>query len=424
MEIGLIVIGIFLLLALLRVPLPFALLIPSVLYLLVFGFELSIVANRMMNSMNSFVILAIPLFIFVGNLMNSTGFTEKIFTFAKATIGHIRGGLAQVNIIASLIFSGMSGSALADIGGIGRVMIESMEEEGYERDYAASLTGASATVGPLFPPSIPLIMYGVLAETSVLDLLIGGVGPALLTVVGLSLMTAFLSYRRDLPSTGSRSTFKEWVRPFFVATPALLAPVILIGGMITGFYGPTAIAAITAIYAVAVGLILYRELTLDTLWEAGVNTVYPTARILFIIAAAAVFSWVLSIENIDVVVADAFELFGENPLLLLLVLNVLLLFLGAFLETLTIMVLAIPIFVPPLVGLGVDPVHLGIIVVYNLMVGLLTPPFGLAIYMVSDVGDVSPESVVSEMLPYYVVLIASLLLITYFPQISLFLTNL
>jgi tripartite ATP-independent transporter DctM subunit len=413
---------IFLLLAL-RVPVAIALLAPTVLFILLFDLPILLVAQNMSRTLFSFTLLTVPLFIFVGSLMNNSGMTDRMFDFASTVVGHRQGGLAQVNIFASLIFSGMSGSAMADIGGIGKVLIQTMEESGYRSGFSAAITGASSTVGPIFPPSIPLIIYGVLAEVSVLDLLLAGIGPALVSVAALAVITAGLARSRDMP-TMERSSWSVVLRATRKAIPALLAPVILVGGMLAGIFGPSEVAAVAAVYVVLVNVAVYREFEVGYIWTSALETIRTTAIVLFILMAASLFGWIVSYERVPGLVGDLLLSVTTDTLVLLVLMNLVLLVIGLFLEPLSALVMAIPVFVPPLTGLGVDPVHLGVIMVLNLMVGLLTPPIGLSLYLTSDLSGASVESIVSELRPYYVTLLLVLLLVTLVPQIALFAPNL
>jgi tripartite ATP-independent transporter DctM subunit len=417
---GLLVILAFVALALLRVPVFIALALPSTLYVLASGRPLLFTANRMVRIVDSFTLLAIPLFIYVGSLMNHGEVTDKIFEFADAVVGHLSGGLAQVNIVTSLIFSGISGSALADIGGVGRVLIRTMSNAGYDDDFSAAITSASATIGPIFPPSIPLIIYGIIAEVSVLQLLIAGAGPAIVTVVLLMVWTGYIARSRDLPKNDSRASLSRMALGFLVATPALLTPVVLIAGMLGGFFTPTEAAAVTVVYILLINTVIYTITDVEYLWTAAAETARTTGSIVLIVSAAAVFSWVLSVEGIDTLFADVVFSISQNPVVVLLLVNALLLFMGLFLDPIAALVMMTPIVFPVLFEVGVDPVQIGVIVVFNLMLGLLTPPLGLSVYLSADIADVSVGSVFREVRIYYVVLLVALLVVTFVPGVSLF----
>lgn len=423
-NVGLLLVVLFLVLVLMGAPLYISLSLPPLIYIVfVAEFPLVTASQTMVRSLDSFVLLAVPMFIYFGSLMNHSGIADRIFNFANDITAQSQGGLAQVNIITSLIFSGMSGSAMADIGGVGRILINQMKENGYSNSYASALTSASATVGPIFPPSIPLIIFGVIAQVSVVSLLIAGAIPALLTTVFLMVGTAILARRRDFPTadrTISRSTI---ARKFLIALPAMLAPFILIGGMLMGFFGPTEAAAVTILYMVLVNVLFYRDTSVRYLWTAAVEAAYTTSVILITIAAASLFTYVLTLEQTAEVVTTGLLSISTNPLVLLLVINVLLLIIGLFLEPISAMLIAIPLTLPPLVEVGVDPVHYGVIMVFNLMIGLLTPPLGLSIFLSSDIADVPIEQTIQDLKPYYVMLLATLLVITLVPELSLWLTG-
>ena len=423
-NLGLLVVAGFIILIMLRAPVFVALGLPPLLYIFANGLPLVFPAQRLVRVLNSYTLLAIPLFILVGALMNHGQITDKIFTFANALVGHMQGGLAQVNIVTSLIFSGISGSALADIGGVGRILIGAMKDENYDSEYAAALTSASATIGPIFPPSIPLIIFGLVAQVSVLSLLLAGAIPAILATVAMMVGTAFVARRRGLPRHNERAEVNKIVSSFTDAFPALLTPVVLLGGMFLGFFGPTEAAAVTCAYILLVNIFWYRVFEFDYIWNAGMETVKTTGTIIIILAAAGLFSWVIAAENVDSLFASYLFSISENPIIVLLLVNLLLILLGLFLEPIAAMIMSIPIVVPPLVEVGHDPVHIGVIVVFNLMVGLLTPPLGLSIFLSADIANTSIEKVIKELKVYYVILLIVLLLITFIPTISLLLPRL
>ncbi|MCZ8185867.1 MAG: TRAP transporter large permease [Beijerinckiaceae bacterium] len=405
-------------------PVVLAIGIPCLIYLAANGLPLDLLAQRTLYAMDSFPLVAVPVFLFVGSLMNSAGISKYIYKFADTLVGRLPGGLAQVNIFGSLVFAGMSGSALADIGGIGRIEIDAMKEKGYNRAFAAAVTSSSAIVGPIFPPSIPLIIYGTVTGVSVLQLLLGGILPGLLCVAGLMLMTAWLARRRNYPRADRWPTLVEILRDFWPALPAILAPVLLIGGMLAGFFTPTEIASVTVIYTIAISALFYRELTWRGLYAAALETIRSSAAILLIVAVAALFGWILSVERVPQILAGWMLSISSDPLVLLLLVNILLLIVGMFLDSTTAILVIAPIIAKPLMLAGVDPVHLGMVVVFNLMVGLLTPPMGLALYLVADIAQVRMRDVLREMMPFYIPLGLTLLVITYVPWVTTFIPRL
>jgi tripartite ATP-independent transporter DctM subunit len=415
---GFLVVLSFLALFVLGFPVVLAIGIPCIVYMFIHGLPLDLVAQRTLYALDSFPLVAVPVFLFVGSLMNSAGISRYIYRFADTATGRLPGGLAQVNIFGSLIFAGMSGSALADIGGLGRIEIDAMRDKGFKPEFAAAVTSASAIVGPIFPPSIPLIIYGTVTGVSVIQLLLGGILPALLCVAMLMLMTGWLATRRNYPRASRWPSRQELWRDFKPAFPAIMAPVILIAGMLAGFFTPTEIAAVTVLYALLISSLFYRELTWAGVVNAAFETIRASAGILLIVAVAALFGWILSVEQVPQKLTGVMLSISKDPYVLLLIVNLLLIVVGMFLDSTTAILVIAPIIAKPLVAAGVDPVHLGMVVVFNLMVGLLTPPMGLALFLVADIAKVTMKQVLRQMLPYYVPLVVTLLLITYVPALT------
>ena len=415
---GYLVVLAFVVLFVLGFPVVLAIGIPSIVYVLTNDLPVDLVAQRTLYALDSFPLVAVPVFLFVGSLMNSAGISRYIYRFADTAAGHLPGGLAQVNIFGSLIFAGMSGSALADIGGIGRIEIDAMKNRGFKTPFAAAVTSSSAIVGPIFPPSIPLIIYGTVTGVSVIQLLLGGILPGLICVAMLMLMTGWLAVRRRYPRAERWPTFAELWRDFKPAFPAIAAPLILIGGMLLGYFTPTEIAAVTVAYAILISSLFYRELTWQGVLAASYETIRASAGILLIVAVAALFGWILSVEQVPQHLTGLMLTISKDPYVLLLIVNLLLLVVGMFLDSTTAILVIAPIIAKPLVAAGVDPVHLGMVVVFNLMIGLLTPPMGLALYLVSDIAKVPMKDVLREMAPYYIPLALTLLLITYVPLLT------
>ena len=400
-------------------PVVYAVLIPAVLYVLLEGFPLDLLAQRVTYALDSFPLIAVPIFIFVGNLMNTSGITDRIFRFADAAVGRVPGGLAQVNIFSSLIFSGMSGAALADVGGLGRIEIKAMRERGFSAPYAASITASSAVVGPIFPPSIPLIVYGSVTSVSIIQLLLAGIVPALICVALLMTTAAILAIRHNHPRSA------KWLSPRAVlcamvpALPALFAPVLLVAGMLSGLFTPTEAASVTAIYILFVGTVVYREMTWRHIAEAANQTVRNTSAILVIVAAAMLFGWILAVEQIPQDFARFVLGVTTEPWVLLLIVNLIMLIAGMFLDSTTATLLIVPIVAPPVVAAGVDPVHLGIVVIFNLMIGLLTPPMGLSLFLIADIAGIQMRALLKALLPFYLPLIATLAMITFLEDVTL-----
>jgi tripartite ATP-independent transporter DctM subunit len=401
------------------VPVVYAVLIPSIVYVLIEGLPPTLLASRVVYALDSFPLVAVPVFIFVGNLMNLSGITDRIFRFASTLAGRLHGGLAQVNILASLIFSGISGAALADVGGLGRVEIKAMRERGFDAPFAAAVTASSAIIGPIFPPSIPLIVYGSVTSVSIIQLLMAGILPAMLCAAALMVTAAIVALRADYPRADRWPTPREVISSLGPALPALLAPVFLIAGMLSGTFTPTEAAAAAAIYVLAIGFVLYREMTLGHVLQAALLTARNTSAILVIVAAAAMFGWILAIEEIPQAFGAAIAGLSDNRLVLLLLVNVVFFIAGMFLDSTTATLLIVPIIAPPVVAAGVDPVHLGLLVVFNLMIGLLTPPMGLALFLICDIAQISMKALLRAMVPFYVPLLATLATITLWEDLVL-----
>jgi tripartite ATP-independent transporter DctM subunit len=412
-------IGAFTAFFLLGWPVVLAVMIPAIIYVLWNGFPIELIGQRMAYALDSFPLVAVPVFIFVGNLMNQSGITEVIYRFATTLVARIHGGLAQVNIVGSLIFSGMSGAALADIGGLGRIEIKAMISHGFKREFAGALTCASAIVGPIFPPSIPLIIYGSATNVSIIQLLLAGIVPALICVALLMVTVAVLAWRRNFPRASRWPKWRELWADFLPAVPALLTPVLLVSGMVLGFFTPTEAASVTVAYVIFISAVVYRTLTWRHLVHSAFETLKSTSAILIIVAAAALFGWIMAVEQIPQTLARSLLALSTDPLVLLLTVNVILLIAGMFLDSTTATLLIIPIIAPPLHLAGIDPVHLGIVAIFNLMLGLLTPPMGLALFLITDIAQVSMRAVLRELLPFYIPLVATLAIITLVPELSL-----
>ena len=402
-------------------PVVLAILLPAAVYVLINDIPVELIGQRMSYALDSFPLVAVPIFIFVGNFMNQAGITERIFRFADTLVGRAPGGLGQVNIFSSLIFSGMSGAALADIGGLGRIEVRAMTARGFTPEFSGALTCASAVVGPIFPPSIPLIIYGSITSVSIVQLLLAGIVPALICVALLMITVAILARWRDFPRAERWSTPLEVMRDLLPALPALLTPVLLVAGMLLGFFTPTEAASVTVVYVILISAFVYRTLTWRHLLYAAYETLKSTSAILIIVSAAAIFGWILTIEQVPQAFARQLLSLSTDPLVLLLIANVILLIVGMVLDSTTATLLVIPIIAGPLHLAGVDPVHLGIVAIFNLMLGLLTPPMGLALFLITDIAKISMRSVLKELLPLYLPLGATLVIITLFPEISLWL---
>lgn len=384
---------------------------------------LVIFIQRTYAGTTSFPLLAIPFFVLAGNLMNVGGTTERIFQVAQLCVGRIRGGLAHVNVIGSVIFAGMSGSAVADAAGMGVIEHRAMTKAGYTGRFAATITAVSSTIGPIIPPSIPFVIYGSLANVSVGALFLAGIVPGLLMAVALMGVIGVAAKYMDLPRGDALPPLRDVARIIAKAGPALLLPPAILLVIFTGIATPTEAAVVAAAYAFVLGRFVYRELswqaTIDTLWD----TARQTAQVMFIIALAAPFGWVLIQQQIPNAILNAFLGMSSEPWVILLIINAVLLLLGMFIEGIAIMIIAYPVLLPIIVKIGVDPVHFGVILVLNIMIGLVTPPVGLCLYVVAGIAKLSIAEITREIWPYVLALIGVLMLITYVPAFSLWLPH-
>jgi tripartite ATP-independent transporter DctM subunit len=381
------------------------------------GLSMSIVPQKLAQSVNSFPLLAAPLFILMGNIMNSAGITERIFTFATACVGWLRGGLCHANILGSVIFAGMSGSAVADAGGIGTLEIKAMRDEGYDPETAAAITAASATIGPIIPPSLPMVIYGVSADVSIGGLFLAGVVPGLLMAVALMLMVAHLARKRNMPRHPFPG-FNDFMIALRRAFWALMTPVILFGGMMSGVFTPTEAAGVAAVYALILGLFVYRDFDLRALPKLIVDTAETTGVVLSLVMTAAALGWCLSLSRIPQTVGPMLTESIGSPLLYLVMVNLLLLFVGCFMEALAAMLILIPILVPVSVQLGIDPLHFGLVFVLNLMIGTITPPVGIVLFVTAKVANISFDAMARAIVPWFLPLLAVLAAITLWPPLT------
>ena len=415
---SLLLIAIFALLLALGAPVAVCLGLSSAVVIVTQGLPVSVLAQRSLNALDSSPLLAVPLFIFAASLLNATGVTTHMFDLVRMIFGRIRGAVAQVSIFVSLIFSGVSGAALADIGALGKIQVDEMTRQGYRKDFAAGLTVAAATIGPIFPPSIPIIIYASVANVSAVKLLIAGIVPALLLTALLMVQVAVVARLKSLPRDDIRPAAGDVLRKFVFSVPALFAPVLLIGGLLSGYFGPTEVAGVTVAYALLIGIFVYRSLGLRKILGALRETTEATANILFVVSTAALFAWVLTLDQVPMKVSALMLGVSENPLVLLLLVNVLLLVVGMVLESIAAILIIAPIVAPALTAAGVDPLQLGIVFVLNLMIGLLTPPVGMSLYMISIVARMPIGRVIAGVMPFFIPLLLSLLVVTLVPQLS------
>jgi len=424
-----------------------------------------VVVHRMISGIDSFPLLAVPFFIMAGNLMNNAGITNRIYDFALALVGWLKGGLGHVNIIGSVIFAGMSGTAIADAAGLGTIEIKAMKDKGYDLGFSVGVTAASATLGPIIPPSLPFVIYGMMANVSVGQLFVAGIVPGLVMAV---LMMVTVAYYAHKYKWGGDIKF-EWARlgkalgelglvigfPVamwglvvagvafnlafgvciagllladlkwkFDAVLPIMTPVLLIGGMTTGVFTPTEGAIAACVWALFLGLLWYRTLSWKMLVKVSMDTIETTATVMFIVAAASIFGWLLTATRVTDAVAAWVLAFTHSPWVFLLLVNLLMLFVGCFLEPTAAILILVPVLMPVVVQLGIDPVHFGLVMVLNLMIGLLHPPMGMVLFVLARVAHLSVEKTTMAILPWLIPLLASLILITYIPSISLWLPRL
>ena len=405
------------------VPVAFSFLLPAVLYLGQQGVPLLVAVQKMANGVESFPLLAVPFFIAAGELMNTGGVTRRLVNLASTLVGHIRGGLAHVVVVSNMIMAGMSGSALADAAGTGRVLIPAMVQEGYSTPFAAAIVSAAGTIGPIIPPSIGFVLYGFVASTSVGRLFLGGVIPG--TLMGLFLMaTAYIVSRRRNYPRHQRATFGQFLVAFKESSWALLMPVLIIGGILSGATTPTEAAAVAAIYGLFVGMFIYQEIRPRDLLAISARVVRSTAVVLFIVAAAAVLQYIFAREGLGQAIQELFKPLAGHRALALLYVNLFFLFLGCIMEGTAILLLFTPLFLPLIDSLGVDRVHFGVLFVLNLMIGGLTPPVGTIMYVVLNISKVRMIDFIREVWPMLIALTAVLFIITYYPPLVLFIPDL
>lgn len=424
---SIILVGGLMIFLLMGIPVAFSLLLSSMALVAYNGtLPLLILSQRLTNSMDSFPMLAIPLFILAAEIMNHSGATERIFKLANVIVGHITGGLGHVNVLASMLFSGMSGSAVADAGGLGMIEIKAMFDEGYDKAFSAAVTAASSTIGPIIPPSVPMVIYGVISGAAIGELFIAGIIPGLIMGLGMMLLIAIIAKRRNFNQKRKRAPLKIIFKSLIESTPSLLLPVIILGGIWGGIFSPTEAAAVAVLYALILGIFINRAMGLKIFPKLLKNAGSSTSSIMIIVGAAALYGWLISTEQIPQQVSSYMLSLTENPMYLMLMINVILLIMGMFMELIAVLTIAVPVFLPIVSNpvIGIDPVYFGVIVVLNLMIGLLSPPFGINIFILQKISGVPFGAIVRELIPFIMLLISTLILMVVFPQIVMFLPNL
>lgn len=409
-------------LGLLGLPIGYSMIAGSIVYLLLAGLDLGTSAEQILNGLyNSYVLLAVPLFLFSAELMNVSKMTDHLLRFCDMLVGRFRGGLGHINIAQSIIFAGMSGSAIADLAGTGRISIDMMTRNNrYTLSYAAAITAASAVIGPIIPPSIPMVLYALISDTSVGYLFIGGVVPGLLMAIAQMVINSIQAHRYNFP-VEPPIPLREWPMITWIAMPALLMPAILLGGIYSGVVTPTEAAAVAAAYAFLVGAVWYRNITVRDTYAAVLNSSRATASIGMLIAGALVFNYVVTIEQIPITVKNLLEGYDLSPMMFLLWVNIILLVLGCLLEGSTIILVILPIFIPTAKALGIDLVHFGVLTVFNIMIGLVTPPYGLLLFIISAISGAPLRAIIRDTMPFVWAMLVALAIITFFPETVLWL---
>ncbi len=407
-----------------RMPISFSMLTASIGYILItrpgdLGEVFSVITGNMFSN---YTMLAAPLFIFMANVMNESEVTDKMFAFCNGLLGKLKGGTAQVNVLISLIFSGMTGSAIADASGIGTMEIEQMKKEGYDAEFSCAITAASATVGPIFPPSIPMIIYAMLSGASIGKLFMGGMVPGVLLALLLGIYVGFISYKRNYPA-GVIMSRRDFGIATLKALPALLTVIILLGGIYTGVCTPTEAGALASAYAILISALIYRTMGPAKLWKVIKQSAANTATLALLTGTSMLFSYIISREQVSQAIAEAVLGITDNRYIFLLVVNIVFLLLGCIMDVSTIQLVFVPMILPLVKLMGIDLVHFGVIICFNMMIGLSTPPFGMLLFIVAGIGKCKMAGVIREIIPMVAIMIGLLLVLTYVPQIVMLIPN-
>ena len=412
---------VFVLIFVLRMPVPLGLMTACMFYFIVAGQPIKMVGQQTLKTFyTNYTIIAVPLFVFAANVMNSGKITEKIFDFALGLVGRFKGGLGHVNVLASLVFAGMTGSAIADASGLGKMEIEAMKNEGYDPEFACAITASSAVIGPIFPPSIPMVIYAMYSGVSVGALFLGGMVPAVLLGAALMIYIAIMAHKRNYP-VSARMGLRRFLRATLSAVPALLTPVILLAGIYTGIMTPTEAGAVAGFYALIVSVLVYRNLGWAELKNILVETVKGVGTVSLMIGAAACINYIAAREQISTMIATFITSTTSNPYMFLFIVNVAILILGMFIDTSVIQSVFVPLMIPIASSMGIDLLHFGLVCVLNMMIGLCTPPFGMLIFITSGVSSTPLKGIIKEVLLPMIVMLVVLAIVTYCPDVVLFL---
>ena len=411
----------FVLIFVLRMPVPLGLMTACMFYFIFAGQPIKMVGQQTLKTFyTNYTIIAVPLFVFAANVMNSGKITEKIFDFALGLVGRFKGGLGHVNVLASLVFAGMTGSAIADASGLGKMEIEAMKNEGYDPEFACAITASSAVIGPIFPPSIPMVIYAMYSGVSVGALFLGGMVPAILLGAALMIYIAFMAHKRNYP-VSARMGLRRFLRATLSAIPALLTPVILLAGIYTGIMTPTEAGAVAGFYALIVSVLIYRNLGWGELKNILVETVKGVGTVSLMIGAAACINYIAAKEQISTMIATFITNTTGNPYMFLFIVNVAILVLGMFIDTSVIQSVFVPLMIPIAASMGIDLLHFGLVCVLNMMIGLCTPPFGMLLFITSGVSSTPLKGIIKEVILPMIVMLIVLAIVTYLPDVVLFL---
>ena len=408
---------------LLRFPIAFALGLSCLVYVLSSGMSPIVIPMKMYSGIDLFILLSVPGFILAGNLMNHGGLTAKIINFCNHLFGHIRGSLALTNVGASMVFAGISGTAVSDTASIGSMMIPAMEKEGYDKGFSCAITAASSTLGPILPPSVPMIIAATLSGLSVGKLFLAGAVPGLILGFGLLGLTYWIAKKRQFPKHRKHS-FKEIVISFADTFWALLMIFIILYGIIGGIFTPTEASIIAVLYAMVIGFFVYRKLNFKNFQKILIDSMKTTASLMVLIGFANLFGWILIVEKFPEMISTEILAFTDNKYVILLLINILLILVGSFMETIAALLILFPVLLKIAIGVGIDPLHFGVVVVLNLIIGLATPPVGICLFVASSIGKISLGKISKEILPFLVLSLIVLLFVSLFPQLSLYLPNL
>ncbi len=416
---------VFLVLILVGVPIGFSMGLTTVCAFLALGGAMEVIPTKMITGIDNFTFLCIPLFVLASEIMSVTGITKRIVIFCDNLIGHITGGLAHVNVLGSMLFAGLTGSATADAAGLGTIEMAMMDEGGYDHDFSAGVTAASAIIGPIIPPSMNMVIYAVVAgNVSVVSLFLGGIGPGV--VIGLTLMTIcyFIAKKKNYPKRTVRVPVKMVCKSFFKMLPALMMPIIIMGGILGGIFTATESAGIAVVYAIVVGVFILKTITWKDLYKPFLRAAKMTAVVMFIIAVASSMGWSLTVLQIPQKVAAFFLANAHSKIAFLFMANVLLLLVGAMMDLAPALLIMVPILAPTALTFGINPIHFGVMVVVNLCIGLITPPIGMTLFVTSNVAKISLSRMYKAILPFMAVEFIALIIITYVPQVTTFIPQL